>query len=555
MVLGALSVYLYSQGASFFEHYLVSGDTSLVTFWFYEYFGTGQFQPNDPSIEISRMSTPLLYSGFMSVLCTWIDPLLVSKLLPLLLYVITCAVLYRVLNWQFGGWLAIAGTVLIATSEYFLVAFPGGYQKAFAFLLLLLFWWAWLGKHYVSAALVLAVCAALYPITFLLLCSMTGFSIVRSQWKNAVKWRLPLRQWAVLAAMLVGGLFLLWNSHQLASHALIGEMYSGEEITQMPEFARTGRVRIMPQLEASAWLQAATWFGKGLPGAAWINFKNSAYLYSVLSCMVIMVVLWSWQITKKGWKEFDSQVLFLGVAGVVLFLCAREVLLTLYIPSRYLAYALPVVAALVLLRLLNLAGGNVPRVAGIAALVLLPVFTYTTKQLGLRDFSNGSALYEHLEQLEEPALIAGIPGTCNMIPVFSRHSVLLSEELSHAVVYKKAWAHFKPLTYELFDAYLATEKTIILDFIEKHEIDYLVIEPGLYQSKQNIHFSPFLEYVNEQRATRQPADYAMVQFDKAVVIPVDEQYQLLDCAKLLQQEGRLDVVAYRNLRTTPATRR
>jgi len=523
--------YAFNQGDIFVNQFLVNDDTAQHTFWMYKWFDSNNFQTNDVIVEFAELIQPWGFYAINRVLCFFIEPLVIIKIIPFLLLLITCLYLFFYLEERLSLRIAIIGTILISNAIMGYMA--GFHARAFAYPLLMAFLFYLSNKNINAVSMVLVLSSLLYPVVFLLI-SMTLISYQLFSFFMNRERILPKSHFLIIGlAFLIGSTVLLAKSHTIENSPMAGKKYSKSEILKMEEFGKDGRIKITPQLKP-IYKQVHDAF-------------RSSFWKTLITIISILTILFLWFLCiRTSFTDIDVTLMSLLFSGTILFIAARIFILELFIPARYLEYSIFVFSFLLVLRVLDgVPNKSIRSALAVITVSLIPFMLYSFKNKGLKDYSSLSEVYEKVKHLEGKALIAGPPSTSDQIPLFAQKSVLFSYEASHAIYYKNYWSELKQRTYDFFQAYLSDDLDVLVEFIKKYDLDYIIIDNGFFEDTGNAYFSPFREYIKSVRANRTSDDYIFLQLKNNVTEPIGERYSLLSCKDLLEHyDGRGSVIGH-----------
>jgi hypothetical protein len=208
------------------------------------------------------------------------------------------------------------------------------------------------------------------------------------------------------------------------------------------------------------------------------------------------------------------------LGSIAMYAIADVFLFRFYFPNRYVHFSFPLFVALAggywVCTIVSRVRATQERVDAhplrryasvvVAAVVLLFI--------GVRDFDGElrpglstrtfehEQLYEWVRQLPGRPMIAAHPLRASDIPVIAGRSVFIMQELSQSY-WSEHWALVDERTKAFFTAYYATDPDVIVRFIEKHGIDYWVIQPTHFsaaylEGRTRFAAEPFNLWVREQ---------------------------------------------------------
>ena len=146
-------------------------------------------------------------------------------------------------------------------------------------------------------------------------------------------------------------------------------------------------------------------------------------------------------------------------------------------------------------------------------------------------------------------MIAGPPDICDQIPLFTKKSVLVSYEASHAIYFKNYWRNMRERTYGFWKAYLTSDPNDIIKLIEMYNIDYIILDKFFYNNllsefnKKNFYFEPFDSYIRTTLNTKGIGSYYLLKMEIDYGIKINNRFSLIKCGSFITHHkipSRLD---------------
>lgn len=521
-----LIYFIIAQPAIWSNDLVISDDFPQHLLWLFT-FGETNFQLNDPLVEFSVLIQPWGYYALNRFLVLFFDPLTISKFFSFFPLLMTSGFTFLLLKKRFGWVVAFAGMVLI--SHLALERIVGFFARSFAIPLLLGFLYFWVEKREKGVAMMLLLSALFYPVSWLLECGIIGLNY--AYWfftrKQAAKLRKEQHFWILGAVLLCGGLILL-KTQQIRSSPLAGSFFDRLELTSMAEFQPGGRVDFSAHLNVKAPLEFPWHWYLRLSYAKIILLLFGAYLIRSI-------------IKKSEQQLFDWTLLSLFLSGTLLFYLAILFLPKFFLPGRYLYYSYLPFASLLFMRILGLGKKwwCKPLIGGL----LLCLVTFSTfhknfkKNRGLSSYNKYEILYKKIQSIPKPVLIAGPPAVCSQIPTFCQQSVLFSDEAAHGIYFKNYFQHFEAKIVDFISAYTAEDIDTVIGFIQKYQIDYLLIDRSFFTSGYMGIHQPHRDRLKQITKGRTSVDYALGNLPDNLLEKGGKRYDLLDCKKLIYTLG------------------
>lgn len=517
----ALGYFLFSQYPAFTNDFLVNTDTGMHSIWVEKYIGENAFVENDILVEVSQEIQPWGVFYAHRAMGMLMSPLVYTKIIPFLTFLLSCYIVFIFLNRDFGWKIAVVGLLLM--SNFLIEPAIGFNARAFSYPLLFSFLYFYSGKNYWGAGVVMILASLFYPSALLISCGMVGVYHVLYLLMNR-KFDLDKTQLIAMgSAAAVCAVLLLTKSHSLEANPIIGEMYSKAEMLNMEELGKEGRVKILPQL---APIHTMSW-----------NYLKRA-LFPKLFLLVSLAYLGFVVVNRNKLTRLDYLLISLMIAGFVLFITARIILFKLFIPVRYLQYTYLIFWYMVLIRGLSLIKSRVDTqpiiFAGALAIgAYLSFIHFSPREANLYDYSEYAGVYEKVKTLEPNIMIAGPAMVCDEIPFFSERSVLISYETSHLIYYNKYWPEIKQRYFDFYGAYSSSNPDELQAFIEQYDIDYIIIDKNYFKGEKEQSFQPVSRFIDEKRSGKNLAEFVILNQSAHSIIPIDDRFSLLDCSKWL----------------------
>jgi hypothetical protein len=484
---------------SFASVNVVQDDVRQHVFWMLRFLDADLF-PRDMLADYFQSVAPLGYQAiYYGAAMLGINPLALSKVLPLVLGLLTSYLFWRLCLSIFPvPAFAVSATILLNQTLWNGQDLISATPRAFACPILLLFLYALergsrfyplpkargrygLNRWWLLGLGAIALQALFYP-QFVLLCA--GLLLVRlGRWHDG---RLTLSQnqqdffWCS-TGLLVAGLCLLPYALDASPFAPLTTV---AEAKQMPEFWPGGRNAFFHPSPLLFWLG-------GRSGIV----PSSGLTPATLGAAFLLPLLW----VARGHFPLAQRllprlglVLQLAIAALGLFGLAHLLLFRLHLPSRYTGYpmrlslALLAGAALAILveRLLRwgmAANRRWQRWVAMALfaglVVVLLAYSLTLKNFPHTQYAVGRQpeLYAFLQQQPKDSLIATLAQEADNLPTFSQRSVLVSREL--ALPYHQGYyRQIRQRLVDLITAQYTPDGATLRQFIRRYGIDFWLLE-------------------------------------------------------------------------------
>jgi hypothetical protein len=454
--------------------------------------------PRDPSVDYFLASLPEAYRVLYRALGPLVGVAALSKALPLVLLALSLWCIGRIADRLSGLPAALGAVSLTLGSGYVLGRMVGGLPRGFALPLLAAGALCLVEGRAFGLALVAVLAAGFYPAAGLTLgAALAMFLLLPARDRgSAAGWSLK-RRLAVLALTTVAAGSLVmptaWRLHPWG--AAIGPQL----VAAFPEAGPGGRFEAMdrapfPALPKAALgpLQAAIVTEGDAPVRA-LSLRSSGRW---LAPLFVFLGLGGWAVLARRRSDVRRLLLF----PVALALCHTLALVAeplLFLPERYVAYGIPLVALLAAPTALgalrespNAWWRAAPLVYNLLLLVALGgtgvFWTGYTVAVPKQD----RALYERLATLPKNAVIAAFPNEINdTIPYLSRRSVFLARE-AHMPFHAGYTAMMRGRARALFSAYFTPSVDELTKFRNEWGVTHLLVNASDFQSRPT-YFAPF----------------------------------------------------------------
>jgi hypothetical protein len=465
---------------------------------------------HDPTVDYYLANLPDGYALLYRALAPLVGVVTLSKVLPYVLFAGTLACLAAA-AWRLGGGAAVLGTLSLALGSGYLLArevsaLPRGFAPLlFAAGALALV----LGRARLLAALTVAA-ASLYPVAALTLGAALGCLLAMPPCTRGCtrEWSLGKRALLLGGTAVASGLVLVPSFVRLRAW---GSSIGPSLVAAYPEAGPFGRFDPadrppFPALPSAALapLKAAV-VGDGAPLVTWLDARESAAwlvpMLAVLACIGFGLL---------AWRRVEARRLALLLLAVVL--CHTLALLVeprLFLPERYVAYAVPIVALLVLpsaLGALNASGALgasgaldatdkpslrlVPWGYTVALLVLFGAHGVSWSGLTVRIPESERPLHDAIARLPSAAIIAAFPSeTSDSIPYLDRKSVLVARE-THMPFHTRYADLMRERARALFAAYFASSPAALRSLKQRYGVTHLLLDRRHFAHRPT-YFAPF----------------------------------------------------------------
>ncbi len=519
------SVFLVGNYDIFSNHYLINDDVRQQLFWMERWQDPELFQ-NDFLANYSEAYVPVGVRTIYRFASLWFDPLLFSKILTAILFVVTAA-LWFVWGRLFGDNL----TALIVVLVYFLFTgfqaqMAGGLSRGFVFPLLIAYLYFISRGDIFKGGVVVLVQSFFNPYVFLL-CLLTqvlfvSLEIAPRVFPKTFATTEPIsdlgkfiRRLLVLnIPVIIGVVFTVFNILWYQSN--LGHLISSSEMVGKSEYTEFGRYQLYPTPSFFYELIRPWEFNLSFPYWGPI----AGWMMALAAIGIFVYAGLNYQPVVK-WKGLRGLILIIPVS-LLLYVVARLFLVKLFVPRRYLFYTLNIIYCIgfaVAIRII-LEKIELSRTKMCLILLALLVFaSFKGRHIELFDYSHGQSLYKFLQTTPKNTLIAGWPELMDNVMTFGNRRAFVTYELSHTWV-EPYWSEVKKRTFDLFKVYYSSSPDEIKAFCKSRGIEYFIVREEDFSpqrlSEPNLYFEPFNGFIWYLMNSTQ--DFAIL--DKSVFPPV-----------------------------------
>ena len=463
---------------------VVQDDARQHVFWMQRFLEPGLF-PNDLIADYFQSVAPAGYALFYrAIAAVGIAPLLLSKLLPPLLGLITTAFCFGVtmelFPVPFAGFLA---SVLLNQSLWMQDGLISATPKAFVYPLFLPFLYYFLRKNSLATGICIALLGLFYP-QYVLIAAVVLLLQFIAYKPGIFQVKISSQNRRFLGAnLMIAGLILL--TYALTSSEF-GPTISAVQARELPEFLPGGRSQFFIDDPWAFWFHGRS--GIGFSAILTPVFMALGFLLPIVLRFPKVFVL------VRAVSASSRILLEIVIAAFLMFFAAHGLLFKLHLPSRYTQHSLRMVmawaAAIALTILLDALwrwGQSVPKkiTAGIISGVLAIAFLFYP-QLTMNNFpwtayerGEQPELYAFLQQQPSDILIASLAEEANNLPTFAHRSVLAARE--YAIPYH--WGYYEPFRNRLqrmIQAQYSPNFRDVVDFLQDYGVDWWLIEKGAF---------------------------------------------------------------------------
>ncbi|MFH2202970.1 MAG: hypothetical protein ABIJ96_07640 [Elusimicrobiota bacterium] len=456
-----------------------------------------------------KASLPLGYKLLYGAQAKIGDPRTLSKVLPYLLLMLVLAGTAAAAG-MLGGHAAAWGAMLFCLSSgIFLERMTGGHPRAFAYPIIA--WMAYAliaGRPGLMAALTI-LGAAFYPVAAVLGgLTLAGWMFLSAKDRGGAESWPAQKRWLLLGGTAAATVFLvlpIWLS--MRSY---GPQMRARDVAAYPEYGLDGRYNraVDRPPYQGFWYGAGRYARESLEGTGWpwsiaLRRWGSAQRYKLrmLFGLLALAGLFHLALTHPGVRR----LLILAALLLPVHMLATAVAPSLYLPQRYVVYAVPILAVVLFPAALAAAPNMLPELrAEKRAGPLLVVLACAAMNLFLGgrgptetgyyvQINRGEWVYPYLATLPADSLIAGWPGPESIIdnvPYVSARSAFVTFE-NHEAYYQGFVIELRRRMRALIDAYYAVDAAPLRRLRDEFGVTHILVDPKHFQDKPAVYFTPF----------------------------------------------------------------
>lgn len=476
-------------GKAFSSEYVAQDDARQFVFWM-QRFVDSELLPNDLMADYYQSITPPGFAAFYWLMAKLgIAPLLLSKLLPIVLGLVTTVYVFGVAIEIFPvPSAAFLGTLLLNHSIWMRNDVSSATPKAFAYPLFAAFLYYLLRRRWVGCAIAIALEGLIFtPMAFISL----GVLILRLfSWE---KFRLNLsrnrQDYIICAAGLVIG-FLSMLPYAIAS-AKYGPLITVSEAMKTPEFMAGARVSFFYDRNPLQY-----WFAG--PETGFFPYVGPAQIFIGILLPIFLRFGDRFPLA----VEVRNNIIALTqtvIASLGMFFLAHLLMFKLYGPSRYTQHSLRIVlaisSAILLILLLDAAfrlaanslnsGKKIlvlPLALNFLLLLAIVYYPHTLRFFPRPGYLVGEYpnLYQFLQQQPKDISIASFTLETNNLPTFTERAILVAREYS-LPFHTKYYSQIRQRTIDLVEAQYTVDLNYLRQFIQKYGIDFWLLERSSFE--------------------------------------------------------------------------
>lgn len=467
---------------AFSSAYVVQDDARVYVSWM-QRFLEPDLLPNDLITDYFQSVTPSGYAAFYRLMAAMgIEPLLLSKLLPVFLRLLTTGYCFALCMQIFpvptAGFIT---TLLFNQTLSMRDDLVSSTPRAFIYLLFIAFLYYLLRRSLLPCLGAIALCGLFYP-PFLLI--LAGILILRLwRWEEKLP-RLSHNRLDYVFGVTGVGLSLLMILPYALSSSEFGPTIAGIAARALPAFSATGRIPFFDDNPLWFWL-----FGQHsglLPNV----FEHPL---SLLGLSLPLLLRYPYRFPKVQVASTLTLLPQVILASFGMFVAAHVLLYKLFAPARYTRYSLRFVmimaAGIALVVILDavfrwaqqtqLSARRQFIALGLTVLlgIVLVFYPHFLKKFPNSNYIVGKApaLYEFFREQPKDIVIASLSAEADNLPTFSRRSTLVGWE--YAVPYHVGYdRQIRQRATDLIRAQYTQNLAEVQNFIQTYGVDFFLLE-------------------------------------------------------------------------------
>ena len=520
------------------EHFTFADDVRVLIYPQFRNEDPALF-PGDPIVTYYLASLPDAYALLYRAFTPLVGVIGLSKVLPYVLLAVTLACV-AVAAWRLAGGAGAFGALALALgSSYLLARMTGGLPRGFAAPLLAAGTLALLdGRVRILAALAV-VSAGFYPAAALTLGVTLALVLLMPSGTrgDASHWSLRRRLVLMAVTALLAALVLLPSALRLRTW---GPPIGPALMAQYPEAGAAGRFAPtdrppFPALPAAALpLIRAALVGDGEPLAAPLSARK--YAHWLAPCVAVLGLLGCAWLARR--RPEARRLLLLPLAVILCHTASLVVEPRLFLPERYVAYAVPVIVFVTVPAMLGAWCSArrtwvraVPWFANVVIFVLLGARGVSWAGFTVRIPPDDRPLLATIAALPRAAVVAAFPSeTSDSIPYLSRRSVYLARE-THMPFHTRYTDFMRARARTLFAAYFTSDPNVLREFRDHEHVTHLLIDRSHFAFRPG-YFAPFDADIARAFDTGRRRGFAAPALTPSLAVFTAGDWALLDLRKL-----------------------
>lgn len=496
-------VQIHGSWAALTNPYIINDDVRNTIYWMQQFRDPELFQ-DDPLTAFFKNFLPWGFTAFYYVLSFVWDPMVVSKILPTFLFVISSYYLFRLVRSFSDDFTAVVAALSFILMPVFLDSMAGGLPHSFGFLWIIVFLYYLVRRDFFKVWFVLVLQSLTYQMVFPPCLGVFALTLFKLGRDGLTVDREDKKLKYLFLSFLIPGILLIVR-YMVFDDPQIGSVVTRQDMLGHPEYYAQGRHPVLPTTPLFEELIFQFYRGGMMTHIVGRlgQYGASVDLMKIIfwSSSFVLVVFPLIQCLRKR-MIIPRELFYLAFTSIVMYKLSDMMLLKLYIPTRYVEYSIPlimlVIQALGVGALLQMIKRSSLRKLISMTLIVLIILGGNYQSLGYLDLSRLRDFYQAVQQLPKESLVAAHPWLADGIPAFAQRKVFVAYELSYPF-YDKHWVMIKQRTYDFFNAYYAEDIKSVDAFCRKYGIDYVVVNKLDFTKwnldRKDFYFEPFNAYI------------------------------------------------------------
>ncbi len=533
-----LFVFIQSVSYYWFQPQYFTDDAFQQTFFFHEVMHPGLFAGDLITEYMRAFLPPLHYALYYGV--TWLSggPIIASHWVMLLQYLVAIVFL-GLLIYRYTGFIpTVVGLVWFLHTESIIDRMTGGFPRGWWQAIILSTLYFISRRNHTGVIVVLAIGSLLNPLATVTMgfCYALSF-IVRFREQNERK---KFAQFLILIPF-----YALLTYYSVKRPPEVGNMIPYEQALTMPELSRDyGRFRWLPLSSPFRDLEKYTAQVFLSQKKIKANEQLERTVFLATTAILVLLAAASW------WRKtplIPMELYCLLGSAILAYGFARLFAFRLYVPDRYLFFALPMFIIPAFIVGLWRLHSQFPlgRIASYTLLVVLIGFGTNFKVPGRAHFNRKIPPRQSMwgwfaTSTERDALVAGHPTIIDGVPLLGMRRAYVTTEAAHPY-FDRYYAEIRRRLLISWEAYYARDISEFVNLLRAEGIDYYVFVKGHFapeKLKRAKYFRPYDTFVR-QLASGDPAEYTFSKLTgesalgfKPAIAFEDEQVLVISVNKL-----------------------
>ncbi|MBI4155134.1 hypothetical protein HY498_03550 [Candidatus Woesearchaeota archaeon] len=486
------------QSIAFTSEYIINDDVRASLFITPKFQDKELFQKDllaDHALVGIGTTKPIQY--FYALINYIIDFKLATKILPIILFIISLIFFYLISKQFLKEDIAFISTIIFIFFSWTLQLFSGGLSRAFFLPLTTIFLYFFLKNNNKASLITIIISSFFYPPLTLILLTTYALTFLNKNFKskNFI--------YFLLAIILC---FLIITYISVPKNKDFSTFYNLKEVLSMEEFHENGKIPVL-----KGYLTLINQYNTGIKTSL---TKNPIALLILLSLISIFI---------KTKTKLPSKIKLFALSGLILYFLSFILLFKIYIPIRYL---IPVYLFLILYisNRLQKFDFTINKKLIFTLIIFILFLPHLRRDLTICE---NPEIYKYIETLPKTALIAGFPKDLDCIPLYSKRSVLINDELNIPFA-KNYYEKIKQRLTDLFTIYYSDNEKDLNDFCSKHKVTHILVNKDRFKSdfleKPQVYYKPFNKIIKLNKNN----DFILPELESKAIFKSNNQF-IIEC--------------------------